>query len=252
MNVETELEKFYELKKKFEEIKKMGWIKSCCKGLGGIGNTFEQLLDINQNEFEIPDYNGIEIKTKRAFSHSNTSLFNCVPDGPHYHEIERLKDCYGYPDSDLKKYRVLSASVNTKDLYKVGLFFYFKLKVDREKRKIFLQVFGLHGNLKEECVYWDFDTLEEKLYRKLKYLAFARAYVKKNKDSEFFKYYKITFYKLKDFDTFIELIDQGCIRITFKIGIYKWGVKEGKIHDHGTSFNISEDDFEKLYDLIEI
>lgn len=250
--MENNEELIKELKKKFDEIKNMGWIKSYSKGLGGIGNTFEQLVGINQNEFEIPDYNGIEIKTKRAYSKSNTSLFNCVPDGPHYHEIERLKDSYGYPDSKLKQYKVLGTSVSAVELQKVGLYYYFKLKVDRKNKKLLLIVYDKYQKLLENIVYWDFDTIEEKLSRKLKYLAFAKALAKKYNGIEYFKYYKITFYKLKDFDTFIDLIEQGIIRVSFKISIYRYGIKEGKIHDHGTSFNINEVDLEKLYDVINV
>lgn len=64
------------LKNKFETIKKLGWIKSIRKGSTGIGATFEKLLGINENSFEIPDFDGIEIKTKRNYSNSFTSLFN--------------------------------------------------------------------------------------------------------------------------------------------------------------------------------
>ena len=44
-----------------------------------------------------PDYNGIEIKTRRAYSKSAITLFNAVPDGKAPFEVERLKNTYGYP-----------------------------------------------------------------------------------------------------------------------------------------------------------
>ena len=59
-------------------------------------------------------------------------------------------------------------------------------------------------------------------------------------------------YKLKDFETFIDLIENGIIRISLKIGVFRTGKKIGQIHDHGTSFCIEEDNLDKLYDLIEI
>ena len=37
------------------------------------------------------------------------------------------------------------------------------------------------------------------------------------------------------------------IRITFKIGIFREGVRTGEIHDRGTSFEIQESNFEKLF-----
>lgn len=239
------------LKKRFLEIKKKGWIKSLRKDTGGIGVTFEQLIGVQENCLEIPDFGNIEIKTKRAYSESYTNLFNCVPTGPHYHEIERIKEKFGYPDKILRKYKVLNTSVYGNMITNVGLNFYFKLEVDRKLQKIFLIVLDKNHNLIENIVYWDFDILEEKMFRKLKTLAFVKALVKHKNKEEYFKYYDIKIYKLKDFNTFIKLIELGMIRINFKIGIFRSGNKIGQIHDHGTSFNIKESDLTKLYDLIE-
>jgi hypothetical protein len=68
---------------------------------------------------------------------SYITLFSYTPEGPHYHEVERLKDIYGYPDSKLKMYNVLNTSIYSKYKTKVGLDFFFELKVDKEtvKRK---------------------------------------------------------------------------------------------------------------------
>ena len=162
------------LKKLFYEIKNKGWIESETNNLGSIGHTFEKLLGIQTNELEFPDFDGIEIKTKNKYSSSYTTLFCCTPTGPHFHEVERLKDLYGYPDSKLKECNVLNTSVYSKYKNKVGLNYYFELKVDKEKQKIFLLIFNDKKELIENIVYWDFDVLEEKLYRKLKYLAYIK------------------------------------------------------------------------------
>lgn len=240
-----------ELKNKVKRIKEKGWIKSVRNDTGGVGVTFEQLLGLKENELEIPDYGNIEIKTKRAYSDSYTNLFNCTPTGPHYHEVARLKEKFGYPDKILKKYKVLNTSVYATQKTNVGLDFYFKLQIDNRQQKIFLLVFDKYYNIIEKKVFWDFDILKEKLLRKLKYLAFIKALVKRINKEEYFKYYNIKIYKLKDFETFIDLIEIGVIRINFKIGIFRSGNKIGQIHDHGTSFNIKESDLNKLYDLIE-
>lgn len=241
-----------ELKNKFFEIKNMGWIKSDSNDTGGIGKTFERLIGIPNNEFEIPDFNEIEIKTKTQYSDAYTTLFNCSPTGPHYHEVERLKDEYGYPDSKLKEYKVLNTSINSTEKNKVGLNYFFKLSIDKRNEKIYLLIYDKKGVLIENNVYWDFDILEEKLYRKLKYLAYVKAFKKKINDQKYFKYYEMKFYKLKDFNTFIELLDMGIIKTSIKIGIFRDEKRKGKIHDHGTSFCIQEKDLNKLYDLIEI
>lgn len=238
------------LNQKFILIKNMSWIKSIRKGWGGIGITFEYLLGNNENDFEIPDYNGIEIKTRRAYSKSNITLFSCAPEGPHYHEIERLKDLYGYPDSVCRNFKVLNAIVSANKITKVGLFFYFQLKIDRAAKKIFLLVYNSKKILIEDIVYWDFDTIYTKVYRKLKYMALAKALVKRKNKEEYFKYYKLTIYKLKDFDNFLTALEKGKISISFKISVYRDGKYKGKIYDHGTSFNLSEENLLEIFEKI--
>lgn len=245
-------ESIKDLKKLFYEIKNKGWIESDTNNLGSIGHTFEKLLGIQTNELEFPDFEGIEIKTKNKYSSSYTTLFCCTPTGPHFHEVERLKDLYGYPDSKLKEYNVLNTSVYSKYKNKVGTKYYFEIKVDKEKQKIFLLIFNCKKELIEDIVYWDFDILEEKLYRKLKYLAFIKADKIFKQKKRYFKYYSMKIYKLKDFETFIDLIENRIIRLSLKIGVFRTGKKVGQIHDHGTSFCIEEDNLDKLYDLIEI
>lgn len=168
-------DEFIEVKQKFLEIKNMGWIKSIRKGSTGIGMTFEAFLGENENNLEIPDYKGIEIKTKRFWSKSYTTLFNCSPEGPGYHETERLKEKYGYPDNILKNCKIINQSILANEKTKIGSNYYFWLKIDRNSKKVYLNVIDIYGHLIENDVYWSFETLEEKLYRKLKNLAFIDA-----------------------------------------------------------------------------
>lgn len=238
-----------ELVNKFISIKKEGWIKSIKKGSNGVGMTFEALLGIPQNNFEIPDYNGIEIKTKRSYSKSYTTLFNCKPEGPHCNEIERLKNKYGYPDKILKQYKVINNSIYTNQLTKITNNYYFKLYVNKQEEKIYLYVYNKNNMILEKHVYWTFDTLKEKLYRKVNIIAFIDAKQKFIDNNEYFKYYKLTLYVLKNFETFINLIEQGIIRITFKIGVFRDGNRIGQTHNHGTGFDINKNDIKKLYTI---
>lgn len=128
----------------------------------------------------------------------------------------------------------------------------FQLKVDKSKEKLYLLIYDKYGNLIENEVYWDFDILKEKLYRKLRYLAYVKTKKKIYKNNKYFKYFKMIIFKLKDFETFIDLLDSGVIRISIKIGIYRNEKRKGKIHDHGTSFCIQENDLNKLYDLMHV
>lgn len=239
------------LKSKFKEIQKIGWIESHKKNYGNIGLTFEKLVGIETNELEIPDFGNIEIKTKSKSKFNYISLFNCVPTGPHYHEVERIKNSFGYPDSKLKKFKVFSGDIFCTKKTKIGKNFYFKLNVYKDIKKIKLSVYDIQNKKIEEQTYWDFDILKEKLYRKLTYLALINTDKKIINDKLFFKYNKINFYKLKDFNTFIDLIEEGIIKITFKLGIFRSGKRLGKIHDRGTSFSIEDKNINKLFNYIE-
>ena len=242
-----------ELKDAFKRIKENGWVKSLYKGNNGVGLTFESLLGIDRNELEIPDYNGIELKTKRYSSKSYIILFSSKPEGRFYHEAQRIKDTYGYPHKIYKECKVLNNSVYCNKKSKIGMNYYFKLDIDREDQRIYLVIFDTKNNQLERSVYWDFEVLREKLYRKLKYVALIKAYSKIDEDSnfEFFKYNSLKIYKLINFEKFLEALEKGKIRLNFKLNIKTKGENLGKIHDHGTSFDILEENFEFLFERIE-
>lgn len=52
---------------------------------------------------------------------------------------------------------------------------------------------------------------------------------------------------MKGFKEFLSLIEQGKIRINFKISVYREGERKGDTHDHGTSFEIQEENLQKLF-----
>ncbi|CDF12292.1 unknown [Mycoplasma sp. CAG:776] len=104
----------------------------------------------------MPDYNGIEIKTKLGYTNSYTILFNLKPSGI---EMKELCMRYGYPDKETNK-----------------------------------------------NILYDWPTARN--------------------NKKYYKYYQIKYYKLKNFNKFIELIEQGTIRISFKIGFFKSRTKK--------------------------
>lgn len=245
-------EELKNLKKEFERIKKMGYVKSTRIGYTGIGKTFEDLLGKEEDTLELPDYHGIEIKTKRGYSRSYTTLFGATPQGKKEFEIKRLRSAYGYPDMIYKNQKLLNTSIQANCSTLVGNRFLFKLIVDYEEQKLFLLITDKNMNFIEKKSYWSFAVLKEKLERKLKYMALVKAWPNNIDNETYYKYYDIDFYKLKTFEEFIRLIEDGTIRVTFKIGIFKKGVRAGEIHDRGTAFEIQEIDMLKLFDKIEV
>lgn len=235
---------------KFNDIKKMGYIDSHYIGYAGVGRTFEYLLGIDGNCLEFPDLDGIEIKTKCSEQYGELSLFNCSPIGNTEYEIERIKNKYGYPDKEYKNYRVLNASINCLEKEKVGIFYKFKLRIDKMHRKIILLVFNLRDELIDDTTFWPLDLIECRFLGKCSTLAFINARKRYDDGHQAFFYHTLKIMKSKSFDVFIDLIEKGIITIDFKIGIFKTKENFGKIHDHGTAFRIAEKNLGLLFDVV--
>ena len=234
------------LKNEFDYIKSMGWIKSLRKGSTGVGYTFEQLLDLQENSLSLPDFCNIEIKTHRSFSKSFICLFNYDPQGNDSYEIKHIYDNYAYPSLRNKGIRVLNTSLYCNQMKRVGNNF-FCLRIDKEEKKLYLFIFDNNGTLLEKNAFWDFHILEKKLYDKLEYLAYVTADSKFVEGSEFFRYNQIEFYKLRSFDAFLYLLEKQKIRISFKVGgntnlDFPW-----QIDNHGTSFSIKSTNLKLLF-----
>jgi len=233
------MRKFDELIKKADEIIASGWVKGISNGTGNAGRTFEHLLGKKLENFEIADYDGIEVKTKFYGPEKYLTLFNATPDS-YLFEIKRIQETYGYPDKTFPEFKVFHMSLYTNVKKRINNHMYAYLQVNRDKKNITLKICDIHTNeVIDECTSWSFEILEEKLMRKLKYLFFIRAESKRDcKGNFYFRYKNYKCYALKSFEHFINAIEKGKIRITFSIGVFKTGKRLGQIYDHGTSFNI--------------
>ena len=236
-----------ELKKKFWQIRDMGYVKATRGGSTGIGKTFEDLIGKKEDTESLPDYKGIEIKTKRGYSKGYITLFcyNFLDNTPN--PALRIKDRYGYPDHQLKNCKILQTSIYANKYTLVACKWWFKLKVAKDEQKIYLLIYDRNYNLREKDCYWNFCDLQERLETKLTYLAFAKAWPTTRDNEVYYKYYKMDIYKLKSFEDFINLIVAGKIRVTIKLGVYKSGPKMGNLDNHGISFDILADDLNELF-----
>lgn len=244
------LKNIQNLQKEFQKIKQKGYIRGITNDYSSIGRTFEQELQLPENTFSIPDYYGIEIKTRRAYSKSYITLFNAVPDGENLFEIERLKEAYGYPYKKDRNYKVLYIEVYGNKLNFGGIKYQYKLDVSRSEQKIYLTVYNRYNEILERNIYWTFDYLKERIENKLQYLAIINAWPSKINGWNYFKYYKMDIYKLKYFDKFIDLIENGIIKMTVKVDIYTSEKHYGKTYNHGCGFTIDEKNIPTLYDII--
>lgn len=140
MICDVTLEKLVELKKEFLKISKKGYIK-------GINNNYSSIGRTSENEFSVPDYYGIEIKTRRAYSKSAITLFNATPDGEDLFEIERLKNNYGYPCKSDRNYKVIYIEAFGDKLNFAGVKYQYRIDVDRKDNKIYLCIYNKYSKL---------------------------------------------------------------------------------------------------------
>jgi len=201
-----------ELIKRLCEIRSMGWIKNARPGnAGGVGNTLEDLLGIEENNLPIPNAAEWELKCQRANTSSLTTLFHMEPSPRAVRFVPNmLLPLYGwkhdsagvgYPVDELSFRQTISGRGRSDR----G----FTINVDRDARKVLISfdsssVDGRHdswlasvkkrvGNLGELSPqpYWGFDDLYHKAGTKLLNCFYLRADVKRIDRIEHFKYSEI-------------------------------------------------------------
>lgn len=233
---------------RFKLLKKAGYIEGILKNKNAAGIVLEKKLNCGADSLCFPDFEGIEIKAIRSYNDAAIELFNDTPSSPYINTTQWLTEKFGYPDKTWKEKNSLKGDVSATKKNKIGLFYSYKLQVN--KNKIVLEIYNSKNILINNEVYWDFEWLRRKLETKLNYFALINTTRIYSKGKYYYNYNNMKIYKLKSFDIFIDLIKKGIISITFKNGYYKSGKYKGKFHDHGTSFRIRKNNLSKLFNLI--
>lgn len=244
---------------KLKEISEMGWVSNARKGNhGGIGNTLEDLLGIEENNLPIPNAAEWELKAQRINSSSLTTLFHIEPSPRAIRFVPQiLLPKYGWAHKeDGQKYakgemsfRQTIHGLNRSDRG-------FMVKVDRSEKKVLISfdakaVDIRHKNwldsvknkvgLKEldPQPYWGFDDLEHKAGTKLLNAFYVQAEVKVERKKEFYKYTKVMMLQKFNFEGFLKALEGGMILVDFD-------ARTG--HNHGTKFRMRQDALPMLYE----
>lgn len=230
----------------FKSICRKRWIKGVTGGHGNVGLTFEKELGKKIDCDYSPDYNGIEIKCTTRFSNYPISLFSIAFDGPTDKEIIRINELYGYYDTIIKNKKVILKSLKYNQLAELTNGFLFSFDIDNIEEKIYLCVYDKNKNLIERKAYINIETIKEHLLKKMKKLAIIKASKKLIDNEEFFRYYSLNIYELKSFDTFLEMLKSGEIKICIIARINKNGI----YHNKNLVFQINKSSIEKLFNNI--
>ncbi|MDR3328721.1 MAG: MvaI/BcnI family restriction endonuclease [Prevotellaceae bacterium] len=244
--------------KEFHKIAEMGWIKNARKGnAGGVGNTLEDLLGIEENNLPIPNAAEWELKAQRLNTSSLTTLFHTEPSPRAVKFISQLLlPCYGwkhqeagtkYPKTEMSFRQTFGCNSTNRG---------FSLKVDRESKKVivsfdykkvsedssvWLQQVNKNVGLKElnPQPYWGFSDLASKAGTKLLNCFYVQAEVKKEDGKEFYKYSKVLMLQKFSFEKFLQEIENDNILVDFD-------ARTG--HNHGTKFRLRQNCFHNLYE----
>lgn len=241
MNSETK--EFSEI---FNSISNKGWIKSVNMGTGSVGLTFEREISKKIDSMFFPDYKNLEIKCTTRYSRYPITLFSCAFEGPTFPEINRIIDLYGYKHYKFPELKVLKLDIDSIKTKKCGNY-KFKLFIDENENKLFLEVFDLDDRLIEKKSFIYLDSLIEKLRIKISNLVVVHGSRKIINDEEYFRYYKMEEYKLIDDKRIIDLLKDGRIIATLESRIGMSGKYLGKYKNKNLVFRIKRKYIEDLY-----
>lgn len=245
--------------KALSDVRNKGWIPTGRKNNdGGVGNTLEDLLGIEENNLPIPNAVEWELKAQKKDTQSLITLFHMEPSPRAYKFVPSIllpefgwkhkKAGQKYPNNE-KSFR---QTINASRYSSRG----FIVKVDRNNRKIFIDFD--HENIKDDDhpdwisyvsnknlatkPYWGFDDLYHKAGTKLHNCFFVCAESKKINGVLHFHYQAIYILKKFNLNKFIDAIESGNVYIDFD-------ARTG--HNHGTKFRLRREALINLYAEVE-
>ncbi|HJJ42440.1 MAG TPA: MvaI/BcnI family restriction endonuclease [Methanocorpusculum sp.] len=237
----------------FQKIKSKGFIESHRTHNTGIGKTFEDLMNIKENNIQDADYkNLIEIKTKRIDSESMITLFTKSPDYPP-NSNSYLREKYGVIDKTYNM-KTLHTTVSAIKYNTFKEDIGFKLECSDEDRKLYILIHdSITGKILERRIFYTYETLEKIVSAKCANIAYVNAENRINNNGlEEFRYTSAKLLTGCTFEKFISAVKDGTITYDIRIGFYKSGKSFGKTHDHGSGFRIKKSDISAIFTVTEL
>lgn len=249
--------------RRLREIGQQGWIKNARRGnAGGIGNTLEDLLGIEENNLPIPNAAEWELKCQRIDSSSLTTLFHMEPSPRALKFVpDVLLPKYGWrhefagtehPEGEMSFRQTIHGRTRSDRGFMVV--------VDDHARKVLISfdsksVADRHGEWKRTVQKsaglgelnpqpnWGFDDLFHKAGTKLLNCFYVQAKSKREKRSEYFMYEKILMLQKFSLDKFLEALKNGSVLVDFD-------ARTG--HNHGTKFRLRQNNLANLYETVTV
>ncbi len=223
----------------YSKVKEMGWVKTHRSGPTGIGKTIEDLLGIEENNIDGPDFGIYELKSARINTTSMLTMFTRKPDS----EIGNsyLREKFGYESDAYDNDRKVLHSTLTAERFVTIAVTGHKLKLTCDNDRI-----SIESEKGIEPVYWTKKNLQAAFENKYRgEFVYAKALCRgKGANEEFYftEAYQVSGF---DFEASIELLEKGKIFVDLRIGQYP----DGSTHDHGTGFRIRKSDEDLLFKI---
>jgi hypothetical protein len=235
----------------FKRIRDLGYVKNTRLGNrdGGIGNTFEDLLGVTENNLRDPDFLGFEVKTKRHLNTSYITLFSKSPSHPSGAN-SILRERYGeVRDVNHPNHKKLYSSVFGNRNSLVYGKYNMKLNLDKDKEKLILEVTDLDTKEFDDSVYWTFNDIKISS-SKMKSLIVVSAVEKEIDNERHCHFNNSSIYFDFNFDKFLKCIETGKIMFDIRIGVHNSGKNIGRTHDHGSGFRVKKENVSELFDEV--
>lgn len=242
---------YEDLLEKFKVISNIGWIKGINNNTNSVGLTFENLINKKADSLFFPDYKGMEIKCTTRFSRFPISLFSLAFDGPSLYEINKILQKYGNNDSLYENKKSLLGNLKLNKNIVINDKYFFKLVINYKEERIYLNIYDIYYNLIESESYITFDSIRKHLLIKLSNLALVVASKKVDNDNSYFRYYKITIYKLKGFKEFLTSLEHNDITVNLVCRVSRSGEDKGRQKNKNLVFQIKKDAVSSLFEEIE-
>ena len=226
---------YQELIDKLKAIKEMGYVKTHQAGTVGVGRTLEDILGIVENNIPGPNATMIELKSARKKTSSMLTLFTKSP-LPRKANSYLLKE-YGYRTLSDSQTPELHTTVNAQGYNVLKDKPGFKIDIESDT----IQLVTTDGKI---LCYWDKTMLKKSFERKLPKLLYVKADAKGSGSEEQFWFNEAYLLSGFNFNNFLDLLQQGVIRVDIRIGQYP----DGRPHDHGTAFRVLPDKLDMCFE----
>lgn len=246
------------LVEELRRIRSTGWIPNARPGnSGGVGNTLEDLLGIEENNLPIPNAVEWELKCQRANTTSLITLFHMEPSPRAFGFVPQVfLPFYGwhhqragtkYGTEELSFRQTVSGNRRSDrgfmvvvDRSQSKVLISFDANAVDPKHKEWLDSVRERVGLNElnPQPYWGFEDLRNKAGTKLLNCFYVQAETKREKGREYFRYSNIMILQQFNINGLLAGLEEGYVYVDFD-------ARTG--HNHGTKFRVRQGQFPLLY-----